>query len=65
MRLIKVNFLTQIIALIVGYIQKDIYLTLWIGLIGVILTMLVVVPPWPFYNRNPQAWLGSKASFPK
>ncbi|KAL1793440.1 hypothetical protein ACET3X_008422 [Alternaria dauci] len=46
-----------IIAFIVGYLQQDIRLTLYIGLAGSALTFLVVVPPWPFYNKNPEDWL--------
>ena len=49
----------QAVALVGGYLQRDIYLTLWIGLGGAFLTMLVVVPPWPAYNKNPQLWLPS------
>jgi signal peptidase complex subunit 1 len=32
---------------------------MWIGLAGFLVTMLAVVPPWPFYNQNPQAFIGS------
>ncbi|EMD91886.1 hypothetical protein COCHEDRAFT_1133800 [Bipolaris maydis C5] len=46
-----------IIAFIVGYMAQDIRLTLYIGLAGTALTFLVVVPPWPFYNKNPEGWL--------
>ena len=42
-----------------GYVQQDIYLTLWVGLGGTLLTMLAVVPPWPVYNQHPQRWLPS------
>jgi signal peptidase complex subunit 1 len=37
--------------------QQDIRLALYIGLAGTALTFLVVVPPWPFYNKNPEDWL--------
>lgn len=37
---------------------------MWVGLAGTVLAMLLVVPPWPVYNQNPQPWLGSKAAFP-
>ncbi|CRG88559.1 microsomal signal peptidase subunit SPC12, putative [Talaromyces islandicus] len=50
------------VAFLVGYIQQDIYLTLWIGLAGTAFTALVVIPPWPFYNQNPQPWLNSAAA---
>jgi signal peptidase complex subunit 1 len=47
------------VAFIIGYLAKDVYLTLWIMLAGAALTALVTVPPWPFYNRHPEKWLGS------
>lgn len=36
---------------------QDIRLSLYIGLAGTALTFLVVVPPWPFFNKNPEGWL--------
>ena len=48
---------TQLVALLVGYIQQDIYLTLWLGLLGTFITFVVVVPPWPIYKKHPAAWL--------
>lgn len=53
----RFNDLFQAIAFIVGYIQQDIHLTLWLGLAGTLITLLIVVPPYPFYNRNPEKWL--------
>lgn len=41
--------------------QQDIYLTLWVGLAGTALTMLMVVPPWPMYNESPEKWLPAKS----
>ena len=32
---------------------------MWVGLVGFVVTVLAVVPPWPFYNQNPQAFIGS------
>ncbi|KAH7390493.1 microsomal signal peptidase 12 kDa subunit-domain-containing protein [Pyrenochaeta sp. MPI-SDFR-AT-0127] len=46
-----------IIAFLVGFMTQDIRLSLYIGLAGTALTFLVVVPPWPFYNKNPEGWL--------
>ncbi|PYH40659.1 signal peptidase complex subunit 1 [Aspergillus saccharolyticus JOP 1030-1] len=46
-----------IIAFFVGYIQQDIHLTLWVGLAGTAATGLVVIPPWPMYNKSPERWL--------
>ncbi|KAL9015588.1 MAG: hypothetical protein Q9185_007018 [Variospora sp. 1 TL-2023] len=36
---------------------QSIWTTLWIGLGGTALTFLVVVPPYPIYNENPENWL--------
>jgi len=47
----------QIIAFLAGYLAQDIRLTLYVGLVGTALTFVAVVPPWPFYNKNPEAWL--------
>ncbi|KIV77489.1 hypothetical protein PV11_09279 [Exophiala sideris] len=56
--------ITSVIALVIGFIQQDIYLTMWIGLAGTALAMLLVVPPWPVYNQHPQPWFGSKSALP-
>jgi len=52
----------QVIALVVGFVKQDIYLTLWTGLAGTAVTMLAVVPPWPFFNQHPEPWVGSKSA---
>lgn len=44
-------------AWLVGFVFQDLGWTVYVGLIGTALTLLVVVPPWPLYNLNPQAWL--------
>ncbi|KAL2809470.1 microsomal signal peptidase 12 kDa subunit-domain-containing protein [Aspergillus granulosus] len=49
--------LSGVIAFLVGYIFQDLHLTLWTGLAGTVLTGLVVIPPWPFYNKHPEKWL--------
>lgn len=36
---------------------QDIRLALYVGLAGSALTFVAVVPPWPMYNKNPEAWL--------
>lgn len=47
----------QAISFLVGFVLQDIKLALFIGLGGTALTFLVVVPPWPFFNRHPVKWL--------
>ncbi|KAI0603239.1 microsomal signal peptidase 12kDa subunit [Biscogniauxia sp. FL1348] len=45
------------ISFLVGFFLQDIALALKIGLGGTALTFLLVVPPWPFFNRHPVQWL--------
>lgn len=51
------NGVTQIMAFLAGYITQDITLAVYIGLAGTVLTFVVIVPPWPFFNKNPEGWL--------
>ncbi|KAK5664145.1 hypothetical protein OQA88_360 [Cercophora sp. LCS_1] len=46
-----------VVAFLVGYFLQDIKLAVWIGLGGTALTFVAVVPPWPFFNKNPVKWL--------
>ncbi|KAL1895744.1 hypothetical protein Cpir12675_003135 [Ceratocystis pirilliformis] len=46
-----------IAAFIYGYINQDIRSALFIVLGGAIVTIILVVPQWPFYRRNPVTWL--------
>lgn len=47
------------VAFIYGYATQDVYNTLYVGLAGTALALLIVVPPWPFYNQHPASWLPS------
>lgn len=49
--------LPQLVAFAVGFFFQDIALALKIGLAGTSLAFLVIVPPWPFFNRHPVKWL--------
>lgn len=49
--------LAGILSFLIGYIKQDIILALWIGLGGAAVSIILVVPPWPFYNKNPLKWL--------
>jgi len=46
-----------VLSFLVGFFLQDIKLALYIGLAGTAFTLLVVVPPWPFFNRHPVKWL--------
>ncbi|KAK4455812.1 microsomal signal peptidase 12 kDa subunit-domain-containing protein [Podospora aff. communis PSN243] len=54
-----------VIAFLVGFYLQDIKLAVWIALAGTVLTFVVVVPPWPFFNRNPVRWLPVGGSAPR
>jgi len=47
----------QIAAWIVGFVLGDLKYTVYVGLAGTALTFLIVVPPWPFFNKHPARWL--------
>ena len=50
----------QLISFLVGILTSSVYNALYVGLAGLVVTMLAVVPPWPFYNRNPVTWLAPR-----
>ncbi|KAL2022292.1 hypothetical protein VTK56DRAFT_5690 [Thermocarpiscus australiensis] len=45
------------VSFFVGYFLQDIRLAVYIALAGTAAVFVLVVPPWPFYNRNPVKWL--------
>lgn len=47
----------QTAAFFVGYFLQDIKLALYVGLAGTAALFVLVVPPWPFFNRHPVKWL--------
>lgn len=46
-----------VVSFIAGFVSQDIIRTLYIGIGGSALVFVLAVPPWPFYKRNPIAWL--------
>jgi signal peptidase complex subunit 1 len=40
--------------------SQNVYTLLYTGLGGTLVTFLVVVPHWPFYNQNPVRFLPSQ-----
>ncbi|CAM0138190.1 unnamed protein product [Umbelopsis sp. WA50703] len=49
--------ISAIIAFVYGYIQQSLVATLAIFGGGILLSLLVVLPPWPMYNSHPVKWL--------
>ncbi|PVU98769.1 hypothetical protein BB559_001301 [Furculomyces boomerangus] len=48
---------SAIISLVAGKMLDNMKLAMYIYLFGFVLTVLVVVPPYSFYNKNPVKWL--------
>ncbi|XP_057748990.1 signal peptidase complex subunit 1 [Arachis stenosperma] len=48
-----------VVAFTTGYFTASFQLMILTYFGGVILTTLVTVPNWPFYNRHPLKWLDS------
>ncbi|KAL1905171.1 hypothetical protein Sste5344_009117 [Sporothrix stenoceras] len=53
----QILFVSQAITFVVGYILQDIKLAVYIALGGTALTFVAIIPPWPFFNKNPVKWL--------
>lgn len=49
-----------LVALAAGYMTASYRLMLLIYVVGAGVTFLLVVPDWPFFNRNPLEWLDPK-----
>ncbi|GAX26598.1 signal peptidase complex subunit 1 [Fistulifera solaris] len=44
---------------VIGYFQEDFTVVFQAWLAGVVLSVILCVPDWPFYNRHPIKWLES------
>ncbi|XP_019052338.1 PREDICTED: probable signal peptidase complex subunit 1 [Nelumbo nucifera] len=55
MQILLVLFAT--VAFVTGYLMGSFQIMLFIYAAGVILTTLITVPNWPFFNRHPLQWL--------
>lgn len=44
---------------IIGYWYQDFSYVFYPWLVGVVLSTLLCVPDWPFYNRHPIQWIDS------
>ena len=49
--------LFALVAFLIGYWIGSFQMMLLIYAGGVVLTTLVIVPNWPFFNRHPLKWL--------
>lgn len=47
-----------IVSLLAGFVLQNVYATLYTSVFFLFLTLVAVVPAWPFYNQNPVKWQG-------
>lgn len=52
-----VLFGSALVAFVTGYFTSSYSTMLYIYLAGVVVTFLVAVPDWPFFNRHNITWL--------
>lgn len=45
------------VAFIVGFCLQSVRISCYIMLAGMIITALVILPPWPFYSKHPIKFL--------
>ena len=53
------------IAWVYGYIHEDFGLTVYGWSVGLGLALILCIPDWPFFNRNPVRWLDEIQGAPK
>ncbi|KAI8360719.1 microsomal signal peptidase [Choanephora cucurbitarum] len=49
--------ITGVVSLIVGYSTASLQQLLVVFVVGFILTIIAVLPPWPMYNQHPQPFI--------
>ncbi|GAW82900.1 microsomal signal peptidase 12 kDa subunit [Plasmodium gonderi] len=48
--------ISTIVSIVVGYYKQDLALSAYIILAGSALTVLLIMPTWPMYNKNNIQW---------
>ncbi|ODQ51916.1 microsomal signal peptidase 12kDa subunit [Saitoella complicata NRRL Y-17804] len=56
----SILIISAIVGFIVGLALQDIRYTVFSTLVGAGITVLIVVPPWPFYNAHPVKFQASQ-----
>lgn len=54
---------TALVSFVVGFALGDFQLMVKINGVGLVVTLLAVLPDWPFYNKHPVEW--APPLFPK
>ena len=52
--------ISAVLAFFVGYFMQDLMMTLYVYAVGVFVTLVVVAPNWPAYNKDPIKWTKGK-----
>ncbi|RUS33131.1 microsomal signal peptidase 12 kDa subunit-domain-containing protein, partial [Jimgerdemannia flammicorona] len=47
-----------------GYLQQSLKLTLIFYLVGLVISLIVTIPSWSVYNKNPIKWLTKSSTVP-
>ncbi|KAF9970275.1 hypothetical protein BGZ73_007038, partial [Actinomortierella ambigua] len=54
-----------VIGFLVGIVLQDIQIAMYTFVAGVVITGALVVPAWPYLNRDPVQWLPSRERLAK
>lgn len=57
LQIIRILVAFAAIGFLAGYVMRDFRLCVYINAVGLVLTLLLVVPDWPMYNRQALDWL--------
>jgi len=49
-----------VVSFILGFAMQDLAVTFGSMGVSTVVLALVVIPPWPMYNRHPVTWLSPK-----
>lgn len=55
-------FGSALLGFLLGYFFESYRLMMWFNLVGVVLTFIITVPDWWFFNRHPVQWLPPRSS---
>mmetsp|Transcript_19192 Transcript_19192/g.31951 ORF Transcript_19192/g.31951 Transcript_19192/m.31951 type:complete len:94 (-) Transcript_19192:338-619(-) len=51
-------FICGLVSIVWGYIEQSFDVTFHGWVVGLVLSLLICVPDWPFFNKNAVAWVG-------
>ncbi|CXI50720.1 microsomal signal peptidase protein, putative [Plasmodium berghei] len=48
--------ISTIVSIAIGYYKQNLALSTYIILVGTALSIILIIPTWPIYNRHPIRW---------